>query len=125
MLTDDIQIVSSIHGRQRRSQRDITKRDLQSAIKYGNKIKGKTSKKHGETWIYEFAEVVYVTDYTSTIEITSWAVELPISEVIISEELEDSIKEAKRRIVDNPAIITSHTGGLLDEKYLITNSYKM
>lgn len=33
--TGDIAFISSTHGRLRRFQRDVTKRDLQSAVKYG------------------------------------------------------------------------------------------
>jgi hypothetical protein len=35
--TSNIPFLSSVHGRERRYQRDISKRDLQSAVKYGMK----------------------------------------------------------------------------------------
>ena len=72
--TNQIPIVSSIHGRERREQRDITKRDLQAAIKYGTK---EAQFRLGKIrWKYTFADVVYITDETSTVEVTSYAVEL-------------------------------------------------
>jgi len=37
MLTKDMPFVSSLHGRERRNQRNISVRDLKAAVKYGTK----------------------------------------------------------------------------------------
>ena len=84
--TQDIPFVSSIHGRERRTQRDISKRDLQSAVKYGIKERGFPHPKTGaKRWKYTYNDIVYITDATSTVEVTSWALELPLSAVSIPE----------------------------------------
>lgn len=40
LATSDMPFESSLHGRERRAQRDVTKRDLQAALKYGTKERG-------------------------------------------------------------------------------------
>eukprot|EP01041_Mallomonas_annulata_P009129 gene9129-18910_t len=113
--TSEIPIQSSLHGNKRRTQRDIMKRDLQAAVKYGLKERGFNRPKTGEPrWKYTFADVVYITDETSTNEITSWAVELPLPEVEIETRLETQCNEAKRRLNLNPELITSHTVVVVD-----------
>ena len=57
----------------------MTKRDLQAAVKYGAK------ERTGRGWKYTFADVVYITDITSTVEITSWAVQLPLEKIPIDD----------------------------------------
>ena len=50
--TSTIDFISSLHGKQRRRERDLSKRDLQAAVKHGIKepnIKGR--------WKYTFAEM--------------------------------------------------------------------
>ena len=112
--TVDIPFVSSVHGRERRSQRDIMKRDLQAAVKYGQKERGRPRKNGEPTWKYTFANIVYITDQSSTLEITSYAIELPVSEVVIEDRLTQQHMEAKRRIELNPGSITSHTVIVVD-----------
>jgi hypothetical protein len=70
--TKDITLLSGVHGRDRRAERKISKHDLQAAIKYGVKTRGKPSHQGFLTWKYTFANIVYITDDTSKIEITSW-----------------------------------------------------
>jgi len=114
LTTSEMPFISSDHGRQRRNERDITKRDLQAAVKYGIKTPGYQHRKHGSTWKYEFADVVYITDSTSTVEITSYALELPLYKVNITPLMEEKIMEAKRRITSNPSIVTSNTVIIVD-----------
>ena len=112
LKTNQVPVISSIHGRERREQRDITKRDLQAAIKYGDKVK---QFRHGILrWKYTFADVVYITDETSTVEVTSYAVELPLAPVIISDRMSIQLEEARDRIRKNPKIITSHMVLIVD-----------
>ena len=52
-------------GRQRRKERNISKRDLQAAVKHGTKKLSFPCPKTGERrWLYTFADIVYVTDDT-------------------------------------------------------------
>lgn len=76
-LTEELAVLSTTHGRARRELRDITKHDLQTAIKYGTKTRAKTVR--GEKrWKFEFGSVVYITDSTYTKEITSYWKEVHI-----------------------------------------------
>ena len=109
MKTEEMPFTSSLHGRQRRSQRDITKRDLQAAVKYGVKEAGHLDRKTGlQRWKYTFQDIVYITDKFSTTEVTSWALELPLDKVELPPSYTRSYKEAKHRNMSNPEKITSH-----------------
>lgn len=112
--TSEIPLNSSLHGAQRRSQRDILKRDLQSAVKYGIKEHGHDSPSGEPRWKYTFADIVYITDSTSTIEVTSYAIEFPLEKKEISNRMTEQYQEAKRRISSNPKIITSHHVFIVD-----------
>jgi Alpha-kinase family len=114
MKTTEIPFISSLHGRKRRLQRGIAIRDLQSAVKYGEKEKGFPNKDGECRWKYTYGDVVYITDVTSTNEITSWALELPLLKVEISDQYKSSYSEAKSRIDADASIITSHTVLIVD-----------
>jgi len=84
MRTSCIVFISSLHCKQRQQERSLTVRDLQAAVKYGIKEQGRPRKKTGEpTWKYTFANVVYITDVTSTQMITCWAESLPLDKAPI------------------------------------------
>jgi hypothetical protein len=71
--TSLVTVLSSAHGRQRRAEREIHKRDLQAAVKYGVREPAGVCKRTGAPrWKYTFAHVVFITDETSRLEITSW-----------------------------------------------------
>ena len=73
LRTSCVEFITGIHGEQRRRERDVTKRDLQAAVKNGTKER--SYGKNGEPrWKYTFADVIYITDDSSKQEITSWAV---------------------------------------------------
>ena len=91
--TSCIDFISSLHGRQRRRERELTKRDLQAAVKHGIKEPG-----HSGRWKYTFADVVYITDSTSTSEVTSYSLPLPLDKISISKAELGKIKERTRRI---------------------------
>ncbi len=111
--TSSVTVLSSPHGRQRRHERNISKRDLQAAVKYGRREPGIPNHRTGEaTWKYTFCDIVYVTDATSRVEITSW----PVPGVGIDVELREVTpamkrehNDAKANIHANPAYWTSHT----------------
>jgi len=85
-------------------------------VKYGTKERGFPHPRTGAIrWKYTFADVVYITDETSTQEITSWVLELPLSEKAIPIRLQQKIEEAKRRVTRDPGIITSHTVIVVDK----------
>ena len=74
LRTSDVTLISHSHGRNRRNERTIDKKELQAAIKYGSKEKAAPGRKGEERWKYTHAGVVYVTDSTSRQEVTSWRI---------------------------------------------------
>ena len=60
--TYNVVVISSTHGKLRRSQRRIDKLDLQAAVKYGTKIaSGKDPRTGRPRWRYEHGDIVYIT----------------------------------------------------------------
>ena len=72
LATADITLLSSLHGRQRRSERGIEKLELQAAIKYGRKERAHPGRDGAERWRFTHNGVMYITDATCRHEITSW-----------------------------------------------------
>ena len=79
--TSAVELISSIHGNQRRVERSIEKRNLQSAVKNGKKERQRILIKDKIVIRYKFtfADYVYITDETCTKEITSWILPLPLN----------------------------------------------
>mmetsp|Transcript_22999 Transcript_22999/g.57738 ORF Transcript_22999/g.57738 Transcript_22999/m.57738 type:complete len:221 (+) Transcript_22999:292-954(+) len=75
--TSAVSLVSHLHGRQRRSERGIERRELQAAVKYGRREPAKPGPDGELRWRYTHKEVAYITDETSRHEITSWRVQEP------------------------------------------------
>lgn len=112
LATSCVEIISSIHGNQRRAERLIDKRDLQAAIKHGTKeiqhLKGKIRYK------YTFAGIVYITDQTSRHEITSYMLPLSINLALIEENDRYQYTAAKQRIARDPSLIKTHSVFVID-----------
>jgi len=87
--TDAVTLLSSVHGRDRRSLRKIGKRDLQAAVKHGTKelqVCRRAGPHYLETrYKYTFADIVYITDETSTKEITSWVKPYELHPLVLTE----------------------------------------
>mmetsp|Transcript_40831 Transcript_40831/g.96954 ORF Transcript_40831/g.96954 Transcript_40831/m.96954 type:complete len:750 (-) Transcript_40831:319-2568(-) len=116
LLTYEIPLESSVHGELRREQRNITKNDLKAAVKYGKKEPGwPDPRTKAPRWKYTFADVVYITDETSTREITSYAVALPFTKTLISSRAMGHYEEGKRRVLDLPETVTSHSVFVVDK----------
>ncbi|CAM9383238.1 unnamed protein product, partial [Chrysoparadoxa australica] len=101
-------LLSSVHGRDRRAQRKIGRRDLQAAVKYGVK---KPSRWGG--WMYTFANIVYITDKTSRREITSYVLPILIDKVPVSQEQHQLHHELTRLLDAQRHRCTSHTAVLV------------
>ena len=109
-------IESCVHGRERREQRDIDKYDLEYCVKYGTREPGFRDPKTGAPrWKYTFAGVTFVTDETSTKEVTSWAEELPLlPRKRLEARSQDQYEEMKRRLANVPKLATSHCVIVID-----------
>ena len=110
-------ILSSDHGRMRRAERMIDKRDLQAALKYGTRERS-LNQRGVPQWKYTFADIVYITDQTSTREITSWAkpgVGIDVEKRHISEQMKQKHKGACERLQNDKTSWTSHTVIVVDQ----------
>ena len=111
--TDKYTLISSVHGRDRRELRSIGKKDLQAAVKYGTKESGRTV--NGEfRWKYTFANVVYITDSTSTREITSYILPISIQRVLETDQDMKGQNQLRKRL-KNSELCTSHTVLVIDQ----------
>ena len=72
LRTSDLCLVSHTHGRERREERGINKRELQEAVKYGRRERANPGRSGDARWRYIHKGIVYITDETSRHEITSW-----------------------------------------------------
>ena len=75
MPTEDISLISHTHGRERRAERNIQRKELQAAIKYGTKERANPGRDNSTRWRYTYDGVVYITDETSRHEVTSWRID--------------------------------------------------
>ena len=131
--TSCVEFISSLHGRQRRLERDISVRDLQTAVKYGIKERQVGGKKaHGPksaslimmVFDIKLPTIIssYITDETCTTEVTSWALnQLPLEKTGIDESLRKQIIEQKRRIETGVSVISSHTVIMVDQSSSMNN----
>jgi von Willebrand factor type A domain len=71
------------HGRLRRKQRGIDKKDLQSAIRYGKARRGRPRRNGNTTTVYTYKEIVYVVDNVTKEEVTCYAVPLTLDRVAL------------------------------------------
>ena len=105
--TSLITSLSSEHGRLRREQRDIDKRDLQRALKYGRRERA-----WGERWLVEYDGITYITDSTMRQEVTAYPSPLPY--VPVDLDIESRHDKAKSLLRQKPELITSHTIVVID-----------
>ena len=72
LRTSEFTLVSHAHGRERRAERGIQRRELQAAIKHGEKVAANPGRRGEKRWRFTHQGVVYITDETMRHEITSW-----------------------------------------------------
>ena len=75
LRAEDISLVSHIHGRERRAERNILRQELQSAVKHGTIERANPGRDGSTRWRYTHNGVVYITDESSRHEITSWRID--------------------------------------------------
>jgi hypothetical protein len=123
--TKNITLLSGVHGRDRRRERNIGKKDLQAAVKYGVKERG-----HSDRWFflsfnnrkYTFANVVYITDETSREEITSYILPLSIDLIPLNKEQIVEHNSLANALKARPTACTSHTVLVIDQSGSMRNS---
>lgn len=112
-LTEELTLLSTLHGRARRQLRDISKHDLKTVIKHGTKTKGRV--KGDQRWVIEFGNTIVITDYFLTTEITSYNKEVTIERATITQQMWDNHDEAVRILREDPQMCTTHSIIIIDQ----------
>jgi hypothetical protein len=104
-LTEELTLLSTLHGKARRELRDISKHDLQTAMKYGIKTPGRTvnGKKR---WKFEFGNTVFITDEHCTEEVTCYKKPIQIERANITQAMRENHEEAVRVLRDDPHLVS-------------------
>jgi len=105
--TSLISILSTEHGRIRREQRDIDKRDLQKALKYG-----KAERCWGMRWKVEHDGVIFITDNNIRREVTAFP--SPLSMAPLDAHMELDHLKAKQVLDAKPELCASHSVLVVD-----------
>ncbi|CAM9413078.1 unnamed protein product, partial [Ectocarpus sp. 12 AP-2014] len=114
--TCEVPFFSSLHGRERRALRGITRIDLQSAVKYGKKDTASPNHATGaRRWKYTHANIVYITDETSTLEITCYVKPNYVPRANLTPDHVRDHETAKNRLKTDPSLCTSHTVIVVDQ----------
>ncbi|CAB1117393.1 unnamed protein product [Ectocarpus sp. CCAP 1310/34] len=114
--TSEVPFFSSLHGERRRAERQIDRRDLQAAVRYGKKQLAKRDPETGAIrWKYTYADIIYITDETSTQEITSWVAPIGIPHAKLTLKQIGEHEAAKQRLKDDPSLCTSHSVIVVDQ----------
>ena len=72
IAASDISFISHTHGRRRRAEISIKKRELQQVLKYGRPVRSTPGKRGDMRWKFIHKNIAYITDYTMKHEITSF-----------------------------------------------------
>lgn len=112
--TSAVTFVETEHGRLRRKQRGIDKKDLQAARKHGVR-EGAHPRTNGDrTSKYTHKDIVYIVNEVTGEEVTSYAIPIKLDPVQISEEAKWKHREDKRKLKANLQLWTSNTVLVVD-----------
>lgn len=113
-LTAELTVLSTVHGRQRRELRDITKHDLRTVMKHGTKSKGNLVN-GDQRWKFEFGNTVYITDNSMRKEITCYKKAIEIQPAIITPQMLKNHHQAKQILKNDPQLCTTHSIVIIDQ----------
>lgn len=114
--TSEMTILSSLHGKARRELREIDVLDLQSAVKYGIKSRGRNCPKTGlPRWKYVYGNIVYITDHTSTREVTSYKEAIEIQQATITPEIRERHRQDSLTLQQDPHLCATHSIVVIDQ----------
>jgi len=114
ILTSTITFVETEHGRLRRRQRAIGKKDLQRAKKWGVYRSSHSRPNGNPTALYTYNNIVYITDEITGEEVTSYAIPISLEPVPISSYLRNDQEEAVRLIQSDKSKWKSNTVIVID-----------
>ena len=112
--TSSVPFVETEHGRLRRAQRGIDKKDLQRARKYGTWAPTHDRPDGSPTALYTYKDIVYIVNEATDEEVTSYAIPLTLDPVPLAASADDSHLLAKVRIDLKPSRWTSNTVFVVD-----------
>lgn len=114
--TSQFTVLSSLHGRARRHLREIDIFDLQTAVKYGVKSPGHPCPKtRSPRWKYVYGNLVYITDMTSTKEVTSYKEAIKIAPAPISAEMIEQHQRDVLTLERDPYLCATHSVIVIDQ----------
>lgn len=113
-LTAELTVLSTVHGRQRRELRDITKHDLRTVMKYGTKTKGNFVN-GDQRWKFEFGNTVYITDNSMRKEITCYKKAIEIQPAQITPQMLNNHQKAVQILRNDPQLCTTHSIIIIDQ----------
>lgn len=102
------------HGRERRRQRGIDKKNLQAAVKYGERQAGKWRHRGHKTAMYTHEGITYIRDERTGQEVTSWATPLKLDSVPVSDEMLREYNSAFTKIQTDKDAWLSNTVIVID-----------
>ncbi|KAL3766417.1 hypothetical protein ACHAW5_008654 [Stephanodiscus triporus] len=113
-LTEELTVLSTLHGRARRELRDISKHDLKTVMKYGTKKRGNTV--NGEKrWMFELDNTVFITDDSCRKEITCYKKAVSIEPASITNEMMRNHEDVARVLREEPHMCTTHSIIIIDQ----------
>lgn len=113
-LTEELTLLSTLHGRARRELRDISKHDFKTVMKYGTRTRGRTVS-GDQRWVWEFGDTVVITNNACDKEITCYKKAIKIEKANITQDMLDDHKEAERILREEPHLCTTHSIIIIDQ----------
>lgn len=117
--TSAITFVETVHGRLRREQRAIGRKDLQAAVKYGTRAAGRVRKNGDKTSVYTHDNIVYIMNDATGEEVTSYALPIALDKVKITDAIQAQHDNAVRDIArhrnrwkSNTVIVVDTSGSM-------------
>lgn len=113
-LTEELTLLSTLHGRARRQLRDISKYDLKTVVKHGTKTRGRVVN-GDQRWMFEYGNTIVITDNSCQREITSYNKAISIERATITEQIRKNHNEVARILREDPHMCTTHSIIIIDQ----------
>jgi hypothetical protein len=114
VCTSAITFVETEHGRLRRKQRGIDKKDLQAAKKYGTRYNNRPRPNGDQTAKYVYRDITYIVNEVTGEEITCYAKPLELEEVRIPRQMLLDYFQARQNVKKNFHCWTSNSVLVVD-----------
>jgi len=113
-VSSSIPFVETQHGRERRKQRGIDKKDLFAAMKHGKKRPYWTAPNGDPRAAYQYKDITYIVNETTGEEVTCYAKPICLEPVPVSRALERQHNRAQGKIWQNLDCWTTNTVLVVD-----------